>query len=89
MKKTKWTQKSKVVAYLYTKRGEWVSAWECVGPKSTAFGEFFLSYKAPARLSEIYAELSPARFIERRKEYKNGATYYSYRLDPKIDGSLI
>lgn len=74
-----------VLAYLATHKGEWIEAWRCVGPKISVIGDIFLSYKAPARLSELYAELAPAGLLDRRKEYKNGAHYYSYNLSPNYE----
>lgn len=79
----KTTQKQKVLQVLENNINKWLPAWHFVGVKQGVNGHVFLSYKAPARLSEIYKELGSDR-IERRRDSGDGTHWYSYRLIKKV-----
>ena len=78
----KMTQTQKVIAVMNENVRKWMPAYRFVGKYSTDQGTVFLSYKAPARLSEIYRDFDT--IIERRQEYINGCRFYSYKLNRKI-----
>lgn len=73
------TQYMKVLEVMHEYPKVWLPSYFFVGGKKGINGSVHLSYKAPARLSEIYAEHS--YFIERRKT--NGRCY-EYRLLKKF-----
>lgn len=78
MKTIKTTQTQKVLEVLQQNKGTWLPAHFFVGTRVGIHGKVFLSYKAPARLSEIYRDFDTK--IERRLEITEGARYYSYKL---------
>ena len=82
MKKMKKTQTQKVLEVLQYNIRKWLPAWYFVGYRQGINGRVFLSYKAPARLSEIYRDFDTK--IVRKTEITEGARYYSYKLTKKI-----
>lgn len=76
------TQKQKVLEVMQENIKKWLPAHYFVGVKQGINGKVFLSYKAPARLSEIYKEFYIA--IDRRQEVRDSSRYYSYKLTRKI-----
>jgi hypothetical protein len=70
---------------LSTPSGEWVHAHDFVGEKSLAGVRYYMSYKNPARCSDVFYDLygETTREIVQRKETKPvgyGSNYYSYRI---------
>lgn len=76
------TQYQKVLEVMQYNRNQWKPAHYYVGVREGIDGKTFLSYKAPARLSEIYREFD--LIIDRKKELRHGSTYYCYKLNRKI-----
>lgn len=72
------TQTQKVLEVLQENKGKWLPAHFFVGRREGINGKVFLSYKAPARLSEIFRDFDTK--IERKLEITEGARYYSYKL---------
>jgi hypothetical protein len=70
-------------ALLYQNKssGEYIPAWKFVGEievqKIGTYG--FMSYKCPARLSDLYNE-NPGLLERTMLEGKSGAKYYGYRF---------
>ena len=76
------TQTQKVLEVLQFNIKKWLPAHFFVGRKDGINGKVFLSYKAPARLSEIFRDFDTK--IERRVEVTENSRYYSYKLNKKI-----
>jgi len=76
------TQIQKVLEVLQENYRKWLPAHYFVGTRKGITGNVFLSYKAPARLSEIYRIFTD--HIERRQEIREGSRYYSYKLIKKV-----
>lgn len=75
---SKLTQRQKVLQLLKERPNEFTPAWQFVGEKYTKrYGWIFMSYKAPARLSQLYKE----GLVERKKvKGKTGSKYFAYKL---------
>lgn len=76
------TQIQKVLEVMEENFLQWKPAHFYVGVRKGIRGNVFLSYKAPARLSEIYRIFTD--HIERRQEIREGSRYYSYKLIKKV-----
>lgn len=76
------TQTQKVIEVLQANKGKWMPAWYFVGKREGINGKVFLSYKSPARLSEIYKDFDTK--IERRQETLENSRFYSYKLNKNI-----
>ena len=78
------TQTTKVKEVLQANKNKWLPAYYFVGVRKGIEGNVFLSYKAPARLSEIFAIWGHIGFISRTIDLKYGTRYYSYKLKKNI-----
>ncbi len=56
---------------------DWLPAHYFVGEKYHRGRFVFLSYKAPARLSDLYNE---GKVLRKKVKGQSGAEYYSYRI---------
>jgi hypothetical protein len=81
----KTTQKHMAFYKLYTSREQdrerYVPTWECVGEMYIEeVNEWcFMSYKCPARLSDLYNE-NPNLLERKELTGKSGSKYYGYRI---------
>lgn len=73
------SQIRKVKEVMQKNKLKWMPAYYFVGLRQGIDGLVFLSYKAPARLSEIFREYSSTH-VERRLEMRSGSKFYSYKL---------
>jgi len=78
------TQLQKVLEVLQFNYQKWLPTHFFVGNRRGIEGDVFLSYKAPARLSEIYKQFPD--HIERKRQVNERTKYYSYKLTKKIYG---
>jgi len=79
----KLSQKNLAIALLKQNIGEFMPAWEFVGEKYLHdYGWVLMSYKTPARLSDIHNEGVEGYTVERQLvKDRSGATYYEYKLE--------
>lgn len=74
------TQKELAKEVLRQNRGQFIPTWKFVGEINYKDeGWYMMSYKCPARLSEIYQEY-PGKIERRLTVGKSGAKYYEYKL---------
>lgn len=78
------TQMRKVMEVLQANKNVWLPSYYFVGVKKGIDGNVFLSYKAPARLSEIFGIWGHIGFISRKIHSMYGSRYYSYKLKKNI-----
>jgi hypothetical protein len=73
----KQTQKMLALEYLRLYPDRYIPAWEFVGEKYLPSGYVLMSYKVPARLSDLYNE----GLVDRKLvKGKSGSYYYSYKI---------
>jgi hypothetical protein len=74
------TQTRKVLEVMQANLKQWKPSYFYVGVRKGIDGQVFLSYKAPARLSEIYRDFPD--HVER--DLVEGTRYFQYKLVKKI-----
>ena len=75
------TQKKLALKLLKQNKDKWLPTWAFVGEKYIDGKWYLLSYKVPARLSDLYKEGLVDRKLIRGK---SGSYYYAYRYK-KLD----
>lgn len=63
---------------LQAHQNQWLPAWFFVGEREGVNGLVFLSYKAPARLSDLFNDRTD--IVREQVTGPSGATYYKYKL---------
>jgi hypothetical protein len=77
----KTSQRTLALEYLKLRSGRFIPAWEFVGEKFIpSLGWVLMSYKVPARLSDLYNQgLVDRELVKGRL----GTSYYAYKLREK------
>lgn len=78
------TQTTKVMEVLQANLNKWLPAYYFVGVRKGIEGNVFLSYKAPTRLSEIFAIWGVAEVMQRKTVAAYGSRYFCYMLTKNI-----
>jgi hypothetical protein len=73
------SQKELCLEVLKANPNKWLPAWYFVGERNGINGKVFLSYKAPARLSDLWRERNYPEIIREMTTGVTGTDYFQYK----------